>query len=139
MLGKFPLALSACTIKDCYAPSLRSVTTALTFNSVLSLHLPSQTQIRTSLRATLVLDYWRLVTLILCFCFSYEKQHFAKLLTGRALRLQCSLQPCQNPLFKEKAVFFHSSKCFCKVSSSEKTNKPSYFEHLLSIFKYLLY
>ena len=42
---------SACAIKDCFVPSLCSVTTALTLSFVLSLHLPSQTQIRTSLRA----------------------------------------------------------------------------------------
>ena len=61
---------SACAIKDCSVPPLRFVTTALTLSCVLSLHLPAQTQIRTSLRATLVLDYWWFTTFTLRFCFS---------------------------------------------------------------------
>ena len=48
-----PSYACACAIIDCFAPSLRSVTTALTLSYVLSLHLPAQTQIRTLLRATL--------------------------------------------------------------------------------------
>ena len=56
-----------------------------------------------------VLDYWRFATLTLRYCFSYEKQHSVKLLTGAWLDLTSfGRRTCQNPLLIEKAVFFHS-------------------------------
>ena len=50
-----------------------------------------------------VLDYWRVATFVLRFCFSFEKQRSVRLLPRTAF---ATAQPCQNPQLRMTYAFF---------------------------------